>query len=116
MNGWSRDTNSENNLIRESCIEFTDLDLIGIGETHLKGRDTLNVSGYRWFGRNRSNVHVKSKKGSGGVGVLIKSEVLNTFDISVLDDTQEDVLWINLEHKYTKENNRICIPTVTCMW
>jgi hypothetical protein len=84
------------------------LDIIGIAETHLLRNNTLSVPGYSWYGGNRTNIHVRSKKGSGGVGVLIK-HVLNALYVSVLDDTQEDSLCVNLRHKVTGEQIRVCV-------
>jgi hypothetical protein len=50
---------------------------------------------------------VRAKKGSGIVVVLIKHEVLNALCVSVLDDTQEDSLWVHLRHKVTGEKIRV---------
>ena len=41
-------------------------------------------------------IHVRAKTGSGGVGFFIKVELLNYFDVSVLDDTSEGILWLKL--------------------
>ena len=46
--------------------------MIGIAESHLKICDVLNIDGYKWFGNNRQELHKIAKRGSGGVGVLIK--------------------------------------------
>ena len=37
--------------------------------------------------------------GSGGVGFLIKKALLNDFDVTMLDDTYEGILWLKLIHK-----------------
>ncbi|CAC5363406.1 unnamed protein product [Mytilus coruscus] len=47
------------------------------------------------------------KRGSGGVVVLIKDEVLDNLSVSILDSSVEDILWIKLSHKYGDSNN-IC--------
>ncbi len=56
-----------------------------MAETHLLKSDILQLSGYRWFGSNRRGVHVRAKRGSGGVGFFVKDELCQNFDVSLLD-------------------------------
>ena len=58
------------------------------------------LDGYTWFGNNRKRIHVRARTGSGGVGFFIKDSVLQNFQVSVLDDTSEGILWLHLEHKH----------------
>ena len=67
--------------MRETCINGLDLDLIGIVETHLKGDELLAVDGFKWFERNRKTVHFRARTGSGGVGFLVKNEILHDFNV-----------------------------------
>ena len=53
-------------------ITHFDFDLTGIAETHLSGDQVLEIDCNAWFGSNRKNIHIKAKKGSGGVGFLTK--------------------------------------------
>ncbi|CAG2228878.1 unnamed protein product [Mytilus edulis] len=94
-------------VIRESVLNFLNLDIIGVCETFLKNDDNIEISGYQWYGHNRKFKNAKTKRGSGGVGVLIKDEVLDNFSVSILDSSVEDILWIKLSHKYDDSNN-IC--------
>ena len=43
------------------------------------------VEGYRWFGHNRKGLHRKAVRGSGGVGVLVRDNVLVECGVKVLD-------------------------------
>ena len=67
-------------------------------ETWLKAEDVLAVEGYKWFGQNRRRLHKKAVRGSGGVGVLIREEVLKLYQVEILDIDVEDVLWVKLSH------------------
>jgi hypothetical protein len=73
------------------------------------GNDIICVPGYTWMGHNRATVHIKACKGSGGVGFLIRNELHDSFDISVLDDSYEDILWITLTHRITREMIHTCV-------
>ena len=44
----------------------------------LKGDEEVVVERYKWSGNNRKHLYRKAVRGSGGVGVLIREEVLNT--------------------------------------
>ena len=82
--------------MRSSCINFADLQIIGLVEAHILG-------GYRWFGNNRKSLHVNAKVGSGGVGFLVRNDILDRFNVSVLDDEYEGILWLKLQS--TKSTN-----------
>lgn len=71
----------------------------------LKDDNILKIDGYRWFGNNRKHVNKRSKRGSGGVGLLCKLELF--FNISILDDDTEGILW--LEFKSLSDNFVLCI-------
>ncbi|MES9880125.1 MAG: reverse transcriptase family protein [Sedimenticola sp.] len=109
MNGWNTGFETENYITRASCVREVDCDLIGIAETYLKGSTVLKMDGYTWYGVNRTRLHKNAKSGSGGVGFFIKNEMYNAFDISVLDDTGEDILWISLTHKFERHTICACV-------
>lgn len=102
---------SESHTVRSQCLENADLDIIGIAETHLTGNNFLDMNGYVWFGHNRTNLHKKAKKGSGGVGIFVKNHILNSFTVSVLDCEDEGILWINFKpkSKNTTHDINICV-------
>ena len=47
--------------------------------------------------------------GSGEVGFLIKKTLLNDFDVSMLDDTYEGILWLKLIHKQGGDSIVCCV-------
>ncbi|ESO93889.1 hypothetical protein LOTGIDRAFT_153361 [Lottia gigantea] len=54
----------------------------------------------------RTDLHRNAKRGSGGVGILVNSEILGLYD--ALDGSKEDILWLKLSHK-TLRNSDLCI-------
>ena len=82
------------------CLKHLDLDIIGIAETHLTGSDVLEVQDYQWFGSNRQHIHVRARTGSGGVGFLIHNDICSIFDITVVNNANEGILWLKLLHKF----------------
>ena len=57
------------------------------------------IPGFKWFGQNRRQTHVRAKCGSGGVGFLVQDSVLDDFDVKILDDSVEGILWLSFVHK-----------------
>lgn len=92
--------NSDNYNLRAACAISSDCDIIGLAETHLLNDDVLSLDNYRFYGLNRTHIHVNARKGSGGVGFLIKENILQEFDVSVLESSYEGILWLKLIHKY----------------
>ena len=60
---------------------------------------------YRWFGCNGCTLHRKAVRGSGGVGVLIREEVLKEYAVEVLDSDVDDALWLRLSNKEEEEGS-----------
>ena len=69
-------------------------DIACIIETRLKDDNKLYVQGYQWFGHNRYCTHVKAKKGSGGIGVLVSNKLLNSYKVDIIDKNTEGILAI----------------------
>ena len=65
--GWAQKTDTDTYILREEMINYLDVVRIGIAETHLLRDQLLEIDGYTWFGSNRKNIHIRAKKGSGGV-------------------------------------------------
>ena len=74
----------------------SDCDIFCVVETFLKNKEILAIPGYKYFSHNRINIHKKAKRGSGGVGIFIRNELMKRFSVCTLDDTVEDILWIKL--------------------
>ena len=47
-------------MIRKSIIDFLELDVVGIAESHLKDNETLDLPGFSWFGHNRQALHINA--------------------------------------------------------
>lgn len=62
---------------------------IAFQETWLQGDDALEIRGYEWFGRNRSEARSEpdAKRGSGGVGWLLCSKLLKNGKVTVSRNT-----------------------------
>ena len=97
VNGWNVNENSENFKVRQSCLSYTNIDILAVAETHLRGNEQISVAGYTWFGQNRLNIHRNVKSGSGGVGLLVKDTFAREYNIQFLDNSFEGILWINFK-------------------
>ena len=89
--GWGKGLNSK---FREQILLACNFDIICLCETHLKGNDSISLEGYQWFGSNRKLVYSNARRGSGGVGIFIKDDIVDKYSISVLDNDMEGILWL----------------------
>ena len=56
--------------------------------------------GYTWIGRNRTTIDDRAVRGSGGVRVFVRESLVKQgFEMVVIDDSLEDVLWVELKRK-----------------
>ncbi|MES9882132.1 MAG: reverse transcriptase family protein [Sedimenticola sp.] len=100
VNGfYIKQANKSSYELRETIIDFLNVDIVSLCETHLKHDEQLTVPGYKWIGHNRQNLSPNAVRGSGGVGFLIKLNILETFEVSILDTSYEDIMWIKLTDK-----------------
>ena len=53
------------------------------------------MQGYK-LGHNRKQLNKKAKRGSGGVGVLIRDDILYRYTVEVIDSDVEDVMWVKM--------------------
>ena len=76
--------------------------MISINETWLKSDDdSIDIDGYTWIGNRRRFINKRANKGSGGVGILVSSNVYHNFFVDVTDKNHEGILAINLRNKHT---------------
>jgi hypothetical protein len=61
--------------------------------------EELILDNYTFIGNNRTKLHINAKKGSGGVAFLLSNELLKDFNVSVIDNDNEGILWIKLKCK-----------------
>ncbi len=109
MNGWPVDSTSDKYVLRAESLLVCDLDIIGIAETHLRDDTCPALDGYSVFVHNRTQLHRRAKCGSGGVCLFIKKSVIKSYNVSLLDNTVEDILWVQLVHKVTSLCVSICV-------
>ena len=98
--GWT----VSNNTLRLKILEHLNSDIISVNETHLKSSETLTLEGYQYFKHNRQETHRDAPKGSGRVGLFIKSELFKDFNISVVDNIYDGILGIYLTLKQSEYN------------
>ena len=44
----------------------------------------MSIQGYTWFGLNRLRISQRASRGSGGVGILVNSNILVDYDVAYL--------------------------------
>lgn len=76
-------------------------DILGLAETHLCNDDIIDLDDFKWFGNNRKNLHINAPSGSGGVGFLVKNELLDFYNIEVVDRNSEGILWLKFSDKFS---------------
>ena len=86
------------------------VDILGIGETHLTGSQTILIPGFTWYGQNRTELHRRARTGSGGIGFLFSDAFLENFDITVLDDNTEGMMWV----KAVCRLSALCLMMCVC--
>ena len=98
-----KDRSVESNDFRAKVINFFQPDVACLVETWLKDDEKVDYDGYCWFGHNRSCLSRKAVRGSGGVGVLVKSSWCKWWSVVIVDVEVEDVLWVKFENKESHE-------------
>lgn len=53
------------------------------------------------MGLNRSNVHVKAPKGSGGVGLFIKKHLCKNYKVDIIDNSFDGILGVKFTNKFS---------------
>jgi len=85
--------------IKIQIISKLDSDIVAIIETHLCDSDTIEIDNYCCISHNRKK-HVRAKKGSGGVSILIKNTLLDLFNFEIVDKSIDGILAIKFISKY----------------
>ena len=106
VRGWSLDPAQQ---LRSNTVKALNLDIICVNETFLLEEQELNIPGYKWFGNNRKHIAKRACRGSGGVGILIKRSTLEHFDVAVISDKFEGILWVQLIHRLSKRSIGVCV-------
>ena len=93
---------------RKSVLDIYKYDILCISETFLQGDNSIEVNGYIYYGNNRNKIHKKAKRGSGGVGILVKESLLTEYNVEILDKSNEGILWLKLSSVIDKQSLCIC--------
>ena len=77
----------------ETIVDTEKPDLLLITETHLKGKERMNIKGHKWIGKNRQ------KKQGGGIGILISDKISRYVTEDCTGEEYEDteILWIKIK-------------------
>jgi exonuclease III len=101
INVWNfNETKTDSKQLRKHIIENFDSDIFGLCETYLKNDNGMYMPGFTWYGNNRQHFSCRAVRGSGGVGILVKNELLNDYFATVLDKSYEGIFWLRLTSKY----------------
>ena len=99
VNGWTQN----NCNLRERILMSQNPDIICLTETHLIGENKAEIQGFSGYFRNRPLGDKRLSKGSGGVGILFRNGLRNTFEIENCYVHLDNVLGIKLRNKETDE-------------
>ena len=94
---------------RGNIVNAFELDIVCVTETFLLKEQIIELPEYRWIGNNRKHISKRAWRGSGGVGILIKLSLLCSFDVAVISDKFEGILWVQFIHKDTKSSFSVCV-------
>ena len=70
-------------------------------ETHLGVLENVNIPGYVWLGNNRKFINSCAPKPSGGVGVLLKEQLLCTYQTKIINKQFDGILAIEIKSRFT---------------
>jgi exonuclease III len=105
VNSWTL----TNGRVRADILAYLDLDIILITETKLPMSENISIDGYKWYGNNRSFIKKTARSASGGVGILLKNDIVQHNYIKVTDTTQDGILSLCLTDKTTTKQISITV-------
>ena len=109
VGGWSNGEvfNSvksvDRNDFRGKVINYYNPDIACLVEAWLKEDEEVEFDGFRWFGWNRSQLNRKAVRGSGGVGMLVKSSWCQVWLGEIISVEAENIMWVKFVNKQTME-------------
>lgn len=113
MRGWCLNFKSSDNQLkcdfRKECILALDCDVVGVTETHHGDNDKIDVPGYQWFGLNRKLSHKNAPHVFGGVGILVKDALLESYKFQIVDQSTEGILWARLTNIVNGQVFSVCV-------
>ena len=92
--------------------KITNFDLITLVETWLPyGFNNINIPGYKSFSMCRKDISQRSRRGSGGITILVRSNLRKR--IKFLEkDSSEEFVWWKLDKSFFKMSHDIYICSV----
>ena len=87
-----------------ACIAERNFHILGLAQTHLIGQAGIVVNGYTWIGNNRKQLHVRARAGSGGVGLLVRNDVLSDYNVTKINDLVDGIIWIRFSERNNTES------------
>ena len=84
-------------------------DIVCICETFLRSNDEIDIPGYTWIGHHRRKILPSARRGSGGVGLLVKSSLYAAYDFNILDNEVDDILWVKVTSRSDGSHILICV-------
>ena len=97
---------NDKSVIELASILECDLDIIGIAETHLRDNTIPQIDGYIALTHQQ---HRRARCGSGGVCLLVKNYINELYNVSILDNKTEDILWVQFVHQATLCHINVCM-------
>ena len=88
---------------RAKVIAAYNPDIACIVETWLREGEEVEFEGYHWVGHNRGQLNKNAVRGSGGVGLLIKHTMCQSWSEEVVNVEIEDVMWVKFENHQINE-------------
>lgn len=78
-------TKNDNSDFPKLVLEYSICDVLELTETFLNENESLLVPGYKLYGNNQKRIHKNAVRRSGGVGVLIKREIVDSFSCEIIN-------------------------------
>jgi hypothetical protein len=97
VRGWTED----NKYLRERILMKLKPEIISISETFKRNNDLIELDGYTWKGFNRTALHKRAKRGSGGIGLFIKNNLFDNWDVNVINKSYDGIMVTQLSHKHS---------------
>ncbi len=85
-------------------LQHYNCDILCLTETHLNdnNENSIEIKNYKWFPHSRLSKHVKASINHGGVGLLVKDEILNDFEFCIVDKSLDGLLAAKFTHKHSE--------------
>ena len=73
--------------------------------------NAVDIDGFKWYGHNRKNIHIRAKTGSGGTGLLVRNDFDELFNVTIVDDATDGIVWVQFTDKIN-DNNKFYVCVV----